>query len=250
MKIFPLSEGVFTIGHDKIMVPFDPEKDKLENRPTGSLLVEIQPFLVQTREHLILLDTGLGFRSKSGEWQIYENIRQQGFQPNDVSLVVMSHLHKDHSGGLVLENALGVQTTAFPNARYAISALEFDYAMQKGSPSYHVEDFELLRHHPQTEWLDEKGQLAGIISYETYGGHCPYHLGIRIQEDGEIIFFGGDIAPQLKQLKTKYVAKYDYDGQRAMQVRQEFAAKGREEGWTFLFYHDVKNAFARLEKFQ
>lgn len=248
MKIFPLSEGVFTIGHDKILVPFDPVKDQLTDRPTGSLLVEIQPFLVQTREQLILLDTGLGYRSNTGDRQIYENIRKHGFQPEDVTLVLMSHLHKDHSGGMCFENEMGMLSTAFPKARYGISALEFDYALKTGMPSYHLEDFEVFRHNPQTEWLDEQGKIAGIVSYKTYGGHCPYHLGIRIEEDAEIIFFGGDIAPQLKQLKTKYVAKYDFDGQRAMQLRQEFAAQGREEGWTFLFYHDVQSPYARLEK--
>ncbi|HAD33231.1 MAG TPA: MBL fold metallo-hydrolase, partial [Chitinophagaceae bacterium] len=236
MKIFPLSEGIFTIGHDKIMIPFDPAEDQLNERPVGSLLVEIQPFLIQTARHLILLDSGLGFRGKSGEWQIFENIREAGFCPEQVTHVIQSHLHKDHSGGLCFENELGIKSPAFPNARYFISALEFDEGIRKGMPSYHPEDFDILRHAPQTEWLGEKGHIDADIRYETLGGHCPFHIAIWIQEGHETIFFGGDIAPQLKQLKTKYVAKYDYDGQRAMELRQQFAQQGKEENWTFLFY--------------
>ena len=53
-NIIPLSEGVFTIGGDKIFVPFDESKDVLEDRPIGSLLVEIQPFLVQINKFNIL----------------------------------------------------------------------------------------------------------------------------------------------------------------------------------------------------
>jgi glyoxylase-like metal-dependent hydrolase (beta-lactamase superfamily II) len=211
MKIFPLSEGVFTIGHDKIMVPFDLANDQLNERPIGSLLVEIQPFLIQTARHLILLDSGLGFRGKSGEWQIFENIHEAGFRPEQVTHVIQSHLHKDHSGGLCFENELGIKSLAFPNARYFISALEFDEGLRKGIPSYHPEDF-----------------------------------AIWIHEENETVFFGGDNAPQLKQLKTKYVAKYDYDGQRAMELRQQFAQQGREENWTFLFYHDNKTPYSKL----
>jgi glyoxylase-like metal-dependent hydrolase (beta-lactamase superfamily II) len=246
MKIFPLSEGVFTIGHDKIMVPFDLANDQLNKRPIGSLLVEIQPFLIQTARHLILLDSGLGFRGKSGEWQIFENIHEAGFRPEQVTHVIQSHLHKDHSGGLCFENELGIKSLAFPNARYFISALEFDEGLRKGIPSYHPEDFDILRHAPQTEWLGEKGQIDTDIRYETLGGHCPYHIAIWIHEGNETVFFGGDNAPQLKQLKTKYVAKYDYDGQRAMELRQQFAQQGREENWTFLFYHDNKTPYSKL----
>lgn len=69
MKIIPLSEGSFTIDHTKIFLPFEPAKDDLQQRPRGSLLVEIQPFLVETKKDLILLDTGLGF-SEHGVLQL------------------------------------------------------------------------------------------------------------------------------------------------------------------------------------
>jgi len=63
MKIMPLSEGSFTIDHTKVFVPFDTAKDDLQQRSRGSLIVEIQPFLVETSKDLILLHTGLGFTS-------------------------------------------------------------------------------------------------------------------------------------------------------------------------------------------
>jgi hypothetical protein len=61
MQIIPLSEGSFTIDKTKRFVPFDPDKDDLQQRPTGSLLVEVQPFAVVTTEDVLVIDTGLGF---------------------------------------------------------------------------------------------------------------------------------------------------------------------------------------------
>jgi len=54
-------------------------------------------------------------------------------------------------------------------------------------------------------------------------------------------FFGGDDAPQLQQMKHRFVAKYDHNGKKAMELRKFWWDQGERENWTFLFYHDVKN---------
>ena len=64
MKIIPLSEGAFTIDKTKIFVPFNKEKDDLQQRAVGSLLVEVQPFCIVTKKDVIVIDAGLGFSNK------------------------------------------------------------------------------------------------------------------------------------------------------------------------------------------
>lgn len=240
MTAQPLSEGVFTIGHDKHFVPFDLSRHTLEERPIGSLLVEIQPFLVKARNGLIILDTGLGYKGENGVLQIESNLNEHGLNRNDVTKVLISHLHKDHAGGISFTNELGIEELTFPRATYYVSRQEFNYAMEKGLPSYHIDDFSILAQHPQVEWLDEDGVIDGFISYHTAGGHCPYHVCFLLEEDRHTVFFGGDVVPQLKQLKTKYIAKYDYDGRLSMHRRQEYAELGKSNNWEFLFYHDVQ----------
>lgn len=246
IDILPLSEGVFTIGHDKVFHPFDIDQHELTDRPKGSLLVEIQPFLLKIDAEYILLDTGLGFHLSNGELQIHENLKSKGVDPRQVSKVILSHLHKDHAGGISYTNSLGVKELSFPNATYYVSRKEFEFGMEKGYPSYTIEDFEILNNSSQVEWLEDSGSISGFIQYETVGGHCPFHQTFLIQGDYQTVFFGGDVAPQLKQMKTRYVAKYDFDGQRSMELRQEFALRGKQENWIFLFYHDVEHAVASL----
>jgi glyoxylase-like metal-dependent hydrolase (beta-lactamase superfamily II) len=246
IDIFPLSEGVFTIGHDKIFHPFDTSLHELNDRPRGSLLVEVQPFLLKTDTDYILFDTGLGFDLPGGELQIHHNLKKIGVDPLQITKVVMSHLHKDHAGGISRVNSLGIRELSFVNSTYYVSKNEFNFALEKGSPSYIIDDFELLKNSPQLEWLDEKGTIGGNIFYDTVGGHCPFHLSILVKGEYQTIFFGGDNAPQLKQMKTRYVAKYDYNGTKAMELRQQFALQGKAEDWIFLFYHDVQHAVAHL----
>lgn len=247
-KIYPLSEGVFTIGHDKQFVPFNLHEDELNSRPVGSLLVEIQPFLVVTNKDVMILDTGLGFKNANGELQIHDNLRNIGYDPEQVTKVLLSHLHKDHAGCLVYQDNNGVTKTTFPNAQYYIYRPEADFALSTGYPSYHPDEIEPLLTTSQVHWLDgESGSIDdGFITYTHTGGHCPQHIVYLIHDGDEKIFFGGDEAPQLKQMKIKYVAKYDYDGKKAMQLREQFAEQGKQEGWYFLFYHDVQSAIAKL----
>ncbi|MEI9810053.1 MAG: hypothetical protein WDO16_20510 [Bacteroidota bacterium] len=87
---------------------------------------------------------------------------------------------------------------------------------------------------------DDTGTIADYISYELTGAHSPFHQVFRIKEDNETIFFGGDDAPQLQQMKHRFVAKYDHDGKKAMELRRQWWEQGQKENWTFLFYHDIK----------
>ncbi len=246
-KVFPLSEGVFTVGHDKIFVPFDADKDVLTDRPTGSLLVEVQPFLVVTEKDVLILDTGLGFCDADGILQIHNNIRKCGYEPGQVTKVLLSHLHKDHISGAVYSDANGIVHTTFPNADYYIYRAEADYALEKAYPSYPKKEVEELLASKQVKWLEgEEGFIDGYIKFMHSGGHCPQHIVFLIDDGIDKLFYGGDEAPQLKQMKIRYIARYDYDGKKAMALREQYAKSGKQDGWQFLFYHDVKTPVATL----
>ena len=244
MKIIPLSEGAFTIDKSKLFVPFDTETDDLQQRSVGSLLVEVQPFAVVTTEDILVVDTGLGFEI-DGELQIHRNLRAAGIEPARVSKVLMSHLHKDHAGGMrrEVEGRPGIRTLSFPNATYYVQRKELEYAYEKGPTSYITEELDMLKDSPKVVFLDGNGVLDGYIKYEVTGAHCPWHQVFWIVDGGEKVFFGGDVAPQLQQMKSRFVAKYDYDGKKAMELRQQWWEAGRKEGWTFLFYHDIKTPY-------
>jgi glyoxylase-like metal-dependent hydrolase (beta-lactamase superfamily II) len=241
MKIIPLSEGAFTVGKSKAFIPFDVDKDDLQQRPVGSLLVEIQPFVVLTRNEVLLFDTGLGFEAE-GELQLHRLMKVAGIDPGSVTRVLMSHLHKDHVGGMGKNRPDGTRVAAFPRARYYVQQRELEYAIEKGSPSYEPESFMFLHSFPNLVKLEGNGRIDGLIRYELTGGHCPFHQVFHIEEDGQHFFFGGDVAPQFNQMKSRVVAKYDYDGRKCMELRQQWWEQGKKEKWTFMFYHDIKSA--------
>ena len=235
-RIIPLSEGAFTVDQTKKFIPFDKQTDNLQDRKKGSLLVEIQPFVVITSNDIILLDSGLGFAGPDGQLQIHKNLAANGINSDDVTKVLMSHLHKDHTGGIARPNK---KIISFENATYYINKNEWEYAFEKGLPSYHVNNFALLSKKENLILTEGDGMIDDYISYKVTGAHTPYHQVFKISDEGSIIFYGGDVAPQLQQMKNRFKAKYDFDGNASMELRQKWWQQGQEEKWTFLFYHDI-----------
>jgi glyoxylase-like metal-dependent hydrolase (beta-lactamase superfamily II) len=238
MKIIPLSEGTFTIDKTKLFVPFDENVHDLQERPVGSLLVEIQPFVVITSKDFLLLDTGLGFE-KDGQMQLHKNLFDANLDPSSITKVLLTHLHKDHAGGV--STGVHHEQLSFPNATFYLQERELKFAFEKGFPSFITEELEVLKNPDKIVLLnDDEGMIDEYIQYKITGAHSPYHQVFWIKENNETIFFGGDEAPQLQQMKHRFVAKYDHDGKKAMELRRTWWEQGQKEKWSFLFYHDIK----------
>src|SRR6201996_826344 len=173
MTIYTLGEGSYSVDASKKFIPFDPQVDNPKERP-ASLFIHVNPFLVQTATDLILLDTGLGYKDTRDELIIHQHIRNTGFDPDGVTLVLMSHLHYDHSGGLVVEHN-GKLHPSFPNAEHVIQQKEWETGLSGKSSSYHKEIFEALNGNIKLTLVGGSGEFRPGISYELSGGHSPFH---------------------------------------------------------------------------
>jgi glyoxylase-like metal-dependent hydrolase (beta-lactamase superfamily II) len=245
MEIFALGEGSYSVDSSKKFIPFDPQTDNYRERP-GSLFIHVNPFLVKTKDDLMVLDTGLGYKDTRDELLLHQHIRNAGFDTEDVTLVLMSHLHYDHSGGLVVERN-GRLEPSFPGVQHIIQRGEWETAFSGKSSSYHKEIFETLKSSVQIKLVEGSGELKSGIRYELSGGHCPYHQVFWIDDNNDKCFFGGDELPEPEQLIRKFIAKYDFDGRKAMQLREEYGKKAASENYTCLFYHAKSNPLGRVK---
>ena len=228
-KLVVLTEGQYSVDQSKKFIPFDPILHDPKDRP-ASIFVHVQPFLLQTEQDLLLFDTGLGYSNAAGELVIHEAIKNAGFDPSDVTKVLMSHLHFDHAGGMVYEKQ-GSTYLSFPNATYYIQQEELNFALTHATQSYRLAPLEFLRRSDALVLLDGNGTIDGYIDYEITGGHCPFHQVFKVHTEKEIYFFGGDVLPEAMQVVRRLIAKYDFDGRKAMELRNQFAAQAVQENW-------------------
>ncbi|WP_432712960.1 MBL fold metallo-hydrolase [Pedobacter sp.] len=240
MQVFTLYEGSYSVDATKKFIPFNPAVDSIKDRP-ASLFIHVQPFLIKMGSLLLLLDTGLGYSNEAGQLILHENIKKAGFDPDEVDFVLMSHLHYDHSGGMV-HHLNGKMELSFPHATYVIQQGEWESAFTSTSSSYHTEIFDFLQRNATITFIEGSGELMNGVSYELTGGHCPFHQTLLFESGEDKVFFGGDVLPEPEELLRKFIAKYDFDGRKTMELREAYGKKAAAENWNCLFYHGKKKA--------
>lgn len=240
LQVFTLYEGSYSVDATKKFIPFDPEIHHPKERP-ASLFIHVQPFLVKMNDLLLLLDTGLGYSNEDGRLVLHENIKKAGFDPADVDFVLMSHLHFDHSGGMVHTQNSEMELS-FPHATYVIQRGEWESAFTHPSSSYKTEIFEFLQRNAQLNFVEGSGEFMNGISYELTGAHTPFHQTFLLEDETDKVFFGGDVLPEPEELLRRFIAKYDFDGRKAMELREEYGKKAALENWNCLFYHAKQKA--------
>lgn len=160
----------------------------------------------------------------------------------------MSHLHKDHASGMAFKDDQGQYQLAFPDADYVIQQGEWEEAYSGREDSIPTEILDLLQRSGNLTLVEGNGTLTNEIEYEISGGHTQFHQVFHIRTGGEHFFFGGDEAPEPEQFFRSFAAKYDYDGRKAMHLREQYWQQGQVEGWIFLFYHSTNISLGRPQE--
>ncbi len=234
MRIIPLKEGDFYEDEVKDFLLINGKQ------LTTEIQLAVQPFLVMTAEHNTLLDVGLGY-NENGEYIIDTILAKEGITPMDIDRIYLSHLHKDHINGLLVETDAGFECR-YPNADIYIQRREAEFAIrQQDDISFDYDILEEVLDLPNIVWMDaDQGILDEHTTYEVVGGHSPY-MQVFWMKDGEhIYFYGADNLPKRNYLDFDIAFKSDYDGKRAMQLRQDWKVRAKEEQWIVLFYHDME----------
>ena len=166
--------------------------------PEGRYQPGFTPTLINTGREVVLFDTGNGENGfvprPNGGW-LAAGLAPAGFKPEDIDVVVLSHGHPDHVGGL-MEGGKPL----FPNARYVIGQVEYDFWAPEGKHTGDLEKFAAV-FRTNTKAIAGKftflkpgdDVVSGIRTVEAYG-HTPGHLNFHIESEGQAIYFWGDCA--------------------------------------------------------
>ncbi|WP_153392218.1 MBL fold metallo-hydrolase [Chryseobacterium vaccae] len=243
MRIIPLKEGNFSASRTKDFTLLTSENfDTVKG-----IRMSVQPFLIITEHDHILLDTGIGWKTPEGKIVISEILEKENVKPEQITKLLLSHLHKDHIDGSIRLTKNGFEPV-FPNAEIFIQKRELNYAMEnKGNPSFDFEILEKLISLPNIIWMNEdKGQITDEISFEVVGGHTPFMQVFWIRENHETVFYGADDLPQESYLKYHLAYKTDFDGRKAMKLRLKWQKEAIENRWKILLYHDLDKAVIQM----
>lgn len=263
IRVHPLNDGFFAMDGGTMFgvipkplwskhVPADPE-----NRIAMSLHC---PLAVDGKD-AILIDTGVGERLNEREREIYKVERgggliawlgEIGLEPEDVTHVVLTHLHFDHLGGVVRRDASGRFHPAFPRARHFVQRLELETAEQRADDRaaaayrHAPECLEPLKAAKLLEVLDGPTSLTPRLRVIVTGGHTPSHQCPILASGGATFLHLGDIAPTRAHLQPNWNQAFDLDPLETNEAKKCLLEHAARENWWISFDHDHQIACGRL----
>jgi glyoxylase-like metal-dependent hydrolase (beta-lactamase superfamily II) len=164
-----------------------------------------------------------------------------GIDPDDVTIVINTHLHFDHAGGNTALNADGQAVPAFPNARYFISRGEFEHAeapSERDRASYIPENWQPLAASGQLELQEADYEVVPGLRMETYPGHNRSMQCWRLQSESQTLFGFADLVPMRAHVPFAWIMGYDLYPVETLAVKKKLLPQAAQEGWQCLFYHD------------
>lgn len=264
-----LSEGLFESFADGTFQKLPSEINKPKPREysfidrPASNLVGIDPILVKNEENLVLLDTGLGWGLDQGSRHekasnLQNNLDIFGFRAEDVTHVILTHLHYDHAAGATYVGPDMKTHPTLPNAVYHLQRREWDYALkmngEKSGPDeagYNLDEFYRLVADGRVDFIDEDHAniIPGIETIWT-GGHTPGHQVVRVADPDlkKSVFYMGDLVPNDSHLNRYAMRDLDFDPKQARQMKMLLLREAYHENAFLLFYHSAYTKFGKLSK--
>ncbi|HKV50025.1 MAG TPA: MBL fold metallo-hydrolase [Gemmatimonadaceae bacterium] len=219
--------------------------------------------LVEHESGLVLIDTGAGNKENERFYDIYgienrgdpgptaleDGIRAAGHRPEDVRLVINTHLHFDHAGGNTYRDAKGTLRPALPNARYVVQRGEHHFAThtnERTAASYFPDNFEPLREAGRIDFVEGECEIVSGIAVMPTPGHVPFHQSIVLRSRGDTAIYLGDLVPTTTHLPLPWIMGYDVDPLVTLETKRRVLKQVVDEGWLAIFEHDAFHAWGRV----
>jgi glyoxylase-like metal-dependent hydrolase (beta-lactamase superfamily II) len=215
--------------------------------------------LVRAANKTILIETGNGTKWTPKLRDIYgvsdgdpliENLAVNGVRPDQIDLVINTHLHFDHAGGNTkLAGDKAIPT--FPNAQYIVQAAEIAHAMNptdRDRASYFEDNFLPMRQSRQWHAITGNIEILPGISTIRIPGHNADIQAIKLTGGGSTIFFVADLFPTRHHLPLPWIMAYDLYPLQTLETKRKWIETIVQDGWIIVFGHDPDIPAATLHQ--
>jgi glyoxylase-like metal-dependent hydrolase (beta-lactamase superfamily II) len=207
---------------------------------SGEVPVGENCLLVQTGEETILVDTGMGSGPRPNAGRLLDNLTAEGIDPSDVDLVLLTHAHGDHIGGLT--DAHG--DLAFPRARFMISKDEWGFCIPEGTREEidpergEFFDNKLGPLRSRIEPLSGEREVAPGVRTVPAAGHTPGHLMVEIRwKDRKLLYISDVVLHPINLRHPDWYSVYDRDAEQALALRRSLLQRTEAENLLLLAFH-------------
>ncbi len=209
--------------------------------------------LIDDGQHVILVDTGLGNKLSDrirksynpyGNHDLAAVLKEQGYSPEDITDVILTHLHADHSGGAVTVDGEGNYIPAFPNAKYWVSRTQWENAHNpnlREKAAFLPENYDPIFEQGRLHFVEEDTELYPGIFLRHFYGHTRGLLAVLINHNGRWFVYASDFLPTAYHVYEPYIMSYDICAERTLEEKAQFFEWLKDKDHCLIFNHDPVN---------
>jgi glyoxylase-like metal-dependent hydrolase (beta-lactamase superfamily II) len=218
----------------------------------------LNSLLIRTGTQTVLVETGMGNKLSERMIKFYgqparllANLAAGGVAPEDIDIVINTHLHFDHCGWNTVRDRNGNIVPTFPRAKYYAPEGEWQYARkpsERDSISYISENYDPLVASGQMTLLKGGEEIVPGISVQTFPGHTAHMQAVIVQSRGQTACYISDLIPTTAHIDLTWGMSFDLYPLETIESKNLYYAKSIPEKWLTVFTHDPKTPWAYVEK--
>jgi glyoxylase-like metal-dependent hydrolase (beta-lactamase superfamily II) len=255
---YPLDGGAFFGVVPKVMWSRKVMADEKNYVTTGLNSLVIRMDGPRTGKKTVLVETGMGNKLSDRMIKFYgqpaqllDNLAAGGIAPDDVDIVINSHLHFDHCGWNTIRDKSGKIVPTFPRAKYYAPEGEWQYARhpsERDAISFISENYDPLVESGRMTLLKGGEEILPGITVQTFPGHTAHMQAVIIRSEGRTACYISDLIPTTAHIDTTWGMSFDLYPLQTIGSKKRYYAQSIPEKWLTVFTHDATTPWAYVEK--
>lgn len=253
MKLHVIDTGLFKLDGGAMygVVPKTLWSKQQESDEMNRVTWAMRCLLIEKDDKLILIDTGVGDKQSEkffnnfhlhGTERMIPSLAKAGFKPEDITDVVLTHLHFDHCGGAVSKDANDELTLTFPNATYWSEQEQWNTAMNpnpREKASFLKENIELIEQEGKLEFINEYTNIIPELTLGLANGHTEGMIIPFIDYKGRTIVYMADLIASPSHIPLAWVMGYDLHPLTVIREKDVFLKDALDKNYILFFEHDA-----------
>lgn len=262
MKIFPVHISNFKVDGGAMfgVIPKSLWIHKYPADDNNLISMALRSVLINNGEKIVLLDNGYGDKQSEKYFRhtyqyggdgLLGGIKKAGYNPEDISDVILTHLHADHCGGGVKRSKTGSGfELTFPNADYWVSRRQWEWAVNpniREASAYPEDNLLPMMDSGHLRFIDDEGELFKGVSVRIVNGHTPGQIIPVLDYKDTKVIFAADLIPTVAHIPLLWNMSYDIDQLATIEEKESILKESLDKGYILFFEHDLNTECCTLK---